>query len=153
PLLDRLLAFSAEQEIDLLLVGHQRNHPGRYSLARRLTMKAPCSLWMVPQGAPASFDRILVPIDFSDHAADTLQLATSLAQRAGTEECLALHVYFNGAAVTYEEYDEVVRGQEQEAFKEFIAPLNTRGVGVTPLFEQGTNVGQVINRIAGEKGA
>src|SRR5262245_13468498 len=36
PLVDRLLSYTAEQEIDLILVGHARGHEGRRSLARRL---------------------------------------------------------------------------------------------------------------------
>src|SRR5687768_8184440 len=38
PLTDRLLAYVAEQQIDLLLVGHRRDHSGRRALARRLAM-------------------------------------------------------------------------------------------------------------------
>lgn len=45
PLVDRLLAHIAEKQVDLLLVGHQKGHPGRSALARRLAMKAPCSVW------------------------------------------------------------------------------------------------------------
>src|SRR5688572_23270214 len=43
PLTDQLLAYTAQQQIDLLLVGHARGHSGRRALARRLAMKAPCS--------------------------------------------------------------------------------------------------------------
>jgi sulfate permease, SulP family len=65
PLLDRLLEFAAEQQVDLIIVGHQPSRSGRRSLARRLAMKAPCSVWMVPDGSPPSIRRILVPVDFS----------------------------------------------------------------------------------------
>ena len=73
PRTDRLLAFLAEQQIDLAIVGHKQQTPGRRATARRLTMKAPCSVWMIPEGAPATISRILVPIDFSDHSEDTLR--------------------------------------------------------------------------------
>ena len=153
PLVDRLLAHVAEKQVDLLLVGHRRSHPGRYALARRLAMKAPCSVWMVPEGAPAALHRILVPIDFSEHAADSLRVATSMARLSGHAECLALHVYFNEAVVTYEEYDPVLRGQEEQAYRQFIAPINCQGVKVTPLFEEGANVAHVIGRLAERHGA
>jgi outer membrane protein OmpA-like peptidoglycan-associated protein len=52
--------------VDLILVGHGRGHSGKRALARRLAMKAPCSVWVVPEGAPARLNRILVPVDFSD---------------------------------------------------------------------------------------
>ena len=53
PLLDRLLATAAASRADVLLIGHRRDHPGKRALARRLAMKAPCSVWMVPEGSPA----------------------------------------------------------------------------------------------------
>jgi nucleotide-binding universal stress UspA family protein len=148
PLIDQLLAYAAEHEVDLLFVGHRRNHPGRYALARRLAMKAPCSVWMVPESSPATLQRLLVPIDFSEHAADTIRVATSMARLSGGAECLALHVYFNEARVTYEEYDQVLRGQEEEAYRRFIAPINSEGVKVRPLFEEGANIAHVIGRTA-----
>jgi nucleotide-binding universal stress UspA family protein len=153
PLIDRLLAYAAEQEVELLLVGHRRSHPGRWMLARRLAMKATCSVWLVPEGVPAVLSRILVPIDFSEHAADTLCVATSLARLNGSADCLALHVYFNEARATYAEYDQVLRGKEAQAYQQFIAPINTQGVPVTPLFEEGANVAHVIDRVAAKEGA
>jgi nucleotide-binding universal stress UspA family protein len=152
PLTDRLLAYTADQKLDLLLLGHRRDHPGRWALARRMAKTAPCSVWMVPEGSPPALDRILVPVDFSEHTADTLRVATSMAARAGHGECLALHAYFNEATVTYEGYDQVLRGREREAFEQFVAPIDTRGVRVTPVFEEGANVAHVINRVAEARG-
>jgi nucleotide-binding universal stress UspA family protein len=153
PLFDRLLAVAAEQEADLMLVGHGRANPGQRALARRLAMKAPCSVWMVPEGAAPQLRRFLVPIDFSDYAADTMQVATSLARLADHPEVLALHVFFNEASVSYEGYEEVLRGQEAAAFERFLAPVKCHGVKVTPLFVEGAQPGHVINRVAAEQGA
>lgn len=153
PLFDRLLGYTAERKIDLLLLGHRRDHPGRWALARRLAMKAPSSVWMVPEGSPAALDRILVPIDFSEHTADSLRVAASMAALAGHGECLALHVYFNESVLSYEGDDPVVRGQEEQAYKQFIAPINCLGVQVTPLFEENADIGDAIARVAQRHGA
>lgn len=149
PLIDALLAHVAEQSVDLLFIG---SHDGRRPLARRLAMKAPCSVWMVPEGSPVKLERILVPIDFSEHAADAMKVAMSMAQLSGHTECLALHVYFNEAVITYEEYDQVLRGEEREAYQRFIGPIDCQGVKVTPLFEEGINVTHVIDRVAAQRG-
>jgi nucleotide-binding universal stress UspA family protein len=153
PLMDGLLAHVAEKQVDLLLVGHQPRQSGRFALARRLAMKAPCSVWMVPLDSPATLRRLLVPVDFSEHSADSVRVAVSMARLSGQSECLALHVYFNEAVITYEEYDQVLRGQEEQTFRQFIAPINCHGVKVTPLFEEGANVAHVINRVAQRHGA
>jgi nucleotide-binding universal stress UspA family protein len=152
PLLDRLLEYVGANTVDLMFLGHRRDHPGRWALARRLAKKAGCSVWMVPDGARPTLDRVLAPIDFSEHSADTLRVAAAMTRLAGGTECLALHVYFNDAAATYEGYDQVLRGQEAEAFRAFIAPIDTQGVTVTPLFEEGANVAHVINRVAEAQG-
>ena len=147
PLVDRLLAHVAEKHVDLLLVSDHCTPSERKTLSRRLAMKAPCSVWMVPEGGPAAIKRILVPIDFSEHSADSMRVATSMARLCGQAECLAVHVYFNEAVVTYEGYDRVLRGEEEQAYKQFIAPIDCQGVKVTPLFEEGVNVTHVIGRL------
>ena len=151
--IDRLLEFAAEHETDLVLVGHRRERSGRRSLARRLAMKAPCSVWMAPEGSPATLGRVLAPIDFSDSAADALSVAAALAARGGARECFALHVYFNDAVTTYDEYAEVLRGKEEQAFARFVAPLDLHGVEVRPLFHEAPNVAHAVERVAGELGA
>ena len=153
PLVDTLLAHAAENHIDLLLIGGGSQPSNRRSLARRLAMKAPCSVWLVPAGSPAKIDRILTPIDFSESAADCVRVATSMAKLLGHKECLALHVYFNEATVTYEGYDRVLRGEEAEAFKAFVAPIDCQGVHVTPIFEESANVPNAIERVAAKHGA
>ncbi len=153
PPLDRLLEFTAEQEVDLLVVGHRHDHPVSQSLARRLAMKAPCSVWMVPDDAAPKLDRLLVPTDFSDHAADTMRVALELARLHGHSEILALHVYFDEARVTYEDARAVLRGHEREAFDHFMAPLGAQGVKVAPLFVEGSHPADTIGRVAEERGA
>jgi nucleotide-binding universal stress UspA family protein len=148
PLLDSLLTHATRHNTDLLLIGHRGDVPARCALARRLAMKAPCSVWLVPEGSPPTLERILVPVDFSEPSADALQVATEMAKAADHGECLALHVYFNEAHATYEAYEQVLRGQEREAFEEFVEPLDLHGIRVTPLFEEGVRIADVVNRIA-----
>jgi nucleotide-binding universal stress UspA family protein len=153
PLTDRLLTHVAESHVDLLFVGEHRGPADQRALVRRLAMKAPCSVWFVPDGCRASFHRLLVPIDFSDHSAESLRVAASMARLQGRGECLALHVYFNEAAITYEEYDLVLRGQEEHAYRKFVAPVNCQGVKVRPVFEEGPRVSHVIGQVAAEQHA
>jgi nucleotide-binding universal stress UspA family protein len=67
---------------------------------------------------------------------------------SGAHECCALHVYFDPGIARYEEYDQVLRGQEEQAYRQFVAPINFHGVSVTPLFEEGVNVAHTIARVA-----
>jgi nucleotide-binding universal stress UspA family protein len=105
--LDSILAVATAHHSDLILLGHSSGRRRR-SLARRLSMKAPCSVWIVPGKAQPSINRVLVPFDFSPISADTVSVATALAETAGLDECLALHVEFNQAVVTFDEMEEIV---------------------------------------------
>jgi SulP family sulfate permease len=152
PLLDQLLGYAADQQTDLILVGHRKDHPLRRSLARRLATKAPCSVWLVPGGSPPLLRRVLVPIDFSPRSADALALACALAAEARVPEVHTLHVYFDPSRTTYDEADAVIRGQEAQTFRQFLTPINTYGVTVTPHFESGSHPAHTIVRVAGELG-
>jgi nucleotide-binding universal stress UspA family protein len=152
PMTDRILAHLADQQADLILVGDLGAGHARRALARRLAMKATCSVLLVPEKSPTQVRQILVPIDFSPHSEDTLRVAVSLARLSGAA-CRPLHVYFNEAVVTYEEYDQVLRGQEQAAYDKFIQSLDCRGVDIRPLFEESANVPHAIGRVAEREGA
>jgi nucleotide-binding universal stress UspA family protein len=147
--LDTLINVTAKIGADLLLLGHSR--PGtRRSLARRLAMKAPCSVWMVPDDARAALRTVLAPVDFSKRSADTLQVATALAASAGLDECIALHVYFNDAVATFEEFDEALIEREDEAFALFVAPIDLHGVYAKPLFIESADVPRTILQVAAD---
>jgi sulfate permease, SulP family len=148
--LDAIVATAAADAVDLILAGHSTQGRQR-SLARRLAMKAPCSVWMVPNRCQASLRRILVPIDFSRISADTLAAATALAEAAGLDECLALHVHFNDALVTFDEFDDMLAEDRHRAFGIFVAPIDLRGVWVKPLFVDSSHVAATIVRTAADQ--
>jgi len=145
---DELIHFATENRCDLVLLGHRKTRSGQRSLARRLAMIAPCSVLMVPDQAPITLTSVLAPIDFSDHSADSLEVAVSIAAAASLESCLALHVFADNSMVRYDEHTNELRKNEQEAFQKFIAPIDRHGVNVEPAFVEGNNVAATILRVA-----
>ena len=141
---DSLIEFSVQHHCDLILLGHRASRSGQRSLARRLAMIAPCSVWMVPEGAPAAITSIMAPIDFSDHAADSVETAAAIARAAGLEELSATHVFADPSMIRYDEHIDAIRKNEEESFEHFIAPLNQHGVRVEPTFVEGNNVARTI---------
>jgi nucleotide-binding universal stress UspA family protein len=149
--IDCLLETAAEWGADLILVGHSREHNGRRALARRLAMKAPCSVWMRPEFSPTSVRRVLAAIDYSEQSAYALAIAGRIAAFAGSAECMALHVYFNQSAAA-PEYAAPQRANEQEAFARFVAPLDTGGAAVLPFFDESPDIAKAVERLAQTKG-
>lgn len=147
---DELLRLTIETSADLILLGHTRGHSGRRSLARRLAMKAPCSIWMAPDSSPAKLDGIIAAVDFSPASAQALVVATSIAQRRGLGWCEALHVYFDSSLAGVDEYRADIRAREEEAFAEFMRDLDLHGVRVKPRLEESPNVSHAIARAVAE---
>jgi len=142
----------AESSADLVLLGHASAHNGRRAMARRLAMKAPCSVWMHPEGASNTIRRVVAAIDYSEPSAYALSLGARIAAR-GNAECIALHVYFDEAVAASAEYDISLRAGEQQTFERFLAPLDTGGIAVRPLFAEGPDVVQAVERIADDAAA
>jgi nucleotide-binding universal stress UspA family protein len=149
PLIDGILRFARERAVDVVLVGESLGRRRRV-LGRRLAMAAPCSVWLVP-AAREGFRRVLVPVDFSEHARDSLRTALSLAARAGAD-CLLLHVFFDTAVVSYEEHEQVERGEEERAFAAFLRGVET-SVRIETLAVEAPHVWKAVGELADERGA
>jgi nucleotide-binding universal stress UspA family protein len=151
---DTLLAFSVEQQCDLILTGHRKSRSGRRSLSRRLAMKAPCSVWMAPEGSSPEIRRILVPVDLSDRSAEVVGDATRLAAALGLESVDVLHVYFDqSGAPRDEQFEERIHDREEAALWGLVARVELHGVNLNPLFEESPNVAETILRIADQRQA
>jgi nucleotide-binding universal stress UspA family protein len=152
---DALLAYAAETKADLILVGHRRHRRGIRSLARRLAMKAPCSVWMAPEGSPPRLLRILSPVDFSDRSALALERAALLAKAAGLEQLGAIHVYFNSIPVSMENQaqKENTRKEVEDRFWLYCARIDLHGVDVDFLPVESPHVAETVIREAEEQNA
>jgi len=146
--LDELLALAAELKPDLLMLDEQFTTDKHRSLARRLAMKAPCSVWMRPANSPTLISNILVPVDFSKCSADALRTAAAIAASQGLSQITALHVYFDDAVVTYDEHESVLVEEQDRQFALFLSRLNLGDVEVKTLWEESPNVAGTIARIA-----
>jgi sulfate permease, SulP family len=151
--IDSLVEAVIAHESDLLLLGHRRARSGQRSLARRLAMIGPSSVWVVPEGNPARISSVLAPVDFSDHSGESLSYAAAIAKRLELGRCLGLHVYFDPSTIRYDEHIVEMRERAQLGFDEFLASVNTHGQMVESLTEESSNVGRTILRIAGERQA
>jgi nucleotide-binding universal stress UspA family protein len=146
--LDQLIGLAVEHERDLIMLGHRRMRSGRRSLARRLAMLAPCSVWLVPEAAPPNIGNILVPTDFSSHSADALAVAAAIARAGGLSRLHAVHVFFDPSSIRYDEHVDEILGQEESAFEKFLAGVDTQGVHVEPIFHESTQPAEAILRVA-----
>src|SRR5690606_35017786 len=109
--------------------------------SRRLAIKAPCSVWMVPEGAPASISAVLVAVDLSLPSAQTLSLGTLVAHRAGVDRCTVLHVLPPSDIG----YGETARMNLMRSLERFVSPIDLHDVSVVPVIEESGSVAGVVN--------
>lgn len=126
-LTDRLLAYVTEFQADLILIGANKR-----KLGARLAMVAPCSVGVIPNDTPATLSHLMVALDFSDSAADTLQWATSLAAGDRSIRCTALHVVTHESTDLFTGYGDDEAAQA-EAMKQLLARTNHHQVPVHSL--------------------
>jgi nucleotide-binding universal stress UspA family protein len=125
-----LLRLARDRDKDLVIMG--RDHDGG-TLSEKVARKAPCSVLIVPPGASGSFTRVLVPTDFSSHAADAVDVAVAFAEAAGLERIDLLHVYklptsFRKLGKTEDEAHEALREALHDHARAFLSKVNLRGL-------------------------
>jgi len=148
PRVDWLIEAAIAFKADATVLGHRKARSGSRSLAHRLCTIAPCSVWLVPEGSPADVRQVLAPVDFSDHSADGLAAATTVARAAGLDRCLALHVSFDASTIRYHEHVTAARADERAAFAEFLGRVDRHGVAVEPIMEESPQVARAVLRVA-----
>ena len=149
---DRILEFSAERQAELVLLGHRRSRNPRRSLARRLAMKAPCSVWLVPDGSKVALSRIIAPVDLSEHSADSLREAMSIASIAGLREITALHVYFEAEVVSYSGSEARAHQKDQNDLSRFLSGIDDKRIQIVPESIEAPNVAHAIHHLSAERG-
>jgi nucleotide-binding universal stress UspA family protein len=143
---DVLLTHAVEEAADLVLVGHRKAARGRRSLSRRLATKAPCSVWMVPEGSQPRIAGVLAAVDLSLPSAHALSLATLIAHRSGLERCTALHV----RPPSHLGLDAVDREVATRAMRRFLSPLDLHEAAVDARVEEGGSVAGTVAAIVAE---
>jgi nucleotide-binding universal stress UspA family protein len=144
----RLPTLIADSQSDLLLLGDADMPRSRCAW---LATAAPCSVWFVPRGSAPLLRRILVPFNFSDRSVESLHAAIGLARQFSCGKCLALHV--DRGESRFAAVDELRRRELARRFDHFAANLDTRGVGVEPVFASGHHLGRAIGRAASQQRA
>jgi len=70
-----VIEYIENNDIDLLILGKKKNTQSFSSFATTLARKASCSVLLVPKNASSKISKIIVPIDFSENAAEALKTA------------------------------------------------------------------------------
>lgn len=151
PILDALLGYIRERQIDLAIIGHRRSALSR-ALARRLARHAPCAVWMVPEVAPRPLTGIVVPMDFSEAAVRALDTALDLCRDHHLPDCLVLNVISRLDHLHPDEGTDV-RGREKDELHRVVDGRDTSGVKVRLVLEEAKDVASGVAAVVARTGA
>lgn len=89
-----LMKLVRQKNSDLLCLGPAHRGQTRVlsTQAQRMLRQSPCSVLAVPCSREEALQKVLVPIDFSEHSLYTLRTAAQLLE-SGSTELIAQHVY------------------------------------------------------------
>jgi len=127
-----VLELVVKEEADLVIVSRQSFG---HDLAIRLARKAPCSVMAVPNNNPVKLEKILVPVDFSDHCRLAVDISTAFAEAVGIEEVESMHVFHTGryshrVTLPASELESLLRESAAQKHNEFIDACDTKGVRI-----------------------
>jgi nucleotide-binding universal stress UspA family protein len=144
-----LLKHVGKSSVDLLVVGRSVDERADESTrgAVRVLRKIPCSALIVPVGAPAEYDRVLVAVDFSSRSGEALELAARLAKPGN--ELTALHVYAPplGYHKLGQSFDTAAASMHEEAereYKAWLPTLDLAGASCQSEFRLGEDVAESV---------
>jgi nucleotide-binding universal stress UspA family protein len=130
-----LLEQIKEHETDLVIIGREPHSLISRKLPIKLARKAPCSVLIVPEEAKADITGIVVPVDFSHHAKDALEIAIEFAIAGKIEKITILHLFklpsgYSKNGKCEEEFCEIMKNNAREEYDYFIEDIDFKGIEV-----------------------
>lgn len=127
-----LLKLARDEASDLIIASLE---PSEVDSTIKIARKAPCSVLCVKEQPTVEFKTILVPIDFSTHAQDALDVAIAFGKAQGVDRILCVNAYtlpISSDKLVIKEA-EILKDFKQhlhQRFEEFVLGVNTQGLNV-----------------------
>lgn len=143
-----ILNVASEEKSDLIVMG--KNSDSDSVLTARIARRSPCNLLSLPQKQKLEFNKVIIPVDFSDYS--QLSLKRTLALTEKTDSTIYLHNVisvpssYRYSGKTYDEFAEIIKGHAQNDLDVLIKQVDLRNQKLETLFtiEHGENLIDLI---------
>lgn len=134
-----LLRYARDSDTDMIMVGAKNHKGGTGILSARLARKAPCSVMYIPEDAPHSLKRVMLPTDFSGYSKLAFDELRLLKEEYPDLEIIAQHVYrvplgFYKTGKSYEEFSGIMSDNSKKLFDAFIRQHKLEDLNLIPRF-------------------
>lgn len=150
-----ILRVATSKDADLIILG--RRVVSDSVLSTRIARRSPCNLLLIPEGMKLKFDKIFIPVDFSDYS--TLSLEKTLDLTSVSNSRIYLQNVFNVpssyrySGKSYEEFAEIMKGHTKKDLDLLIKKVKVGSQELIPVFtlDKGENINILIMKEAMEK--
>lgn len=137
---EQILKWAKVKEVDLIVMGRKSGLEGEGIASGKVVRLAPCSVILVPEVLPEQLQKLVVPIDYSSASKLSLEFALMIASNIPDLKITCLNIYevpsgYHKSGKSYQEFAEIMRGNAEESFQDFIKDFNTKSVNLEARFE------------------
>lgn len=121
--IEKMIKWAKYRDVDLILLGRKKNLKGSGIVSSKIAAKAYCSVLFVPENPPMKVNRIMIPLDFSEHSRLAIDYGLNIADRSkATLACshgysVPLGYYKTGKG--YEEFADIMLDHSHNELKLF----------------------------------
>lgn len=129
---EEVLKASKVKVADLLLVGRKEKLTGSGLNSKKISKSSIASVIFVPEEARTELNRILVSIDYSDHAKMAFEIGIDIQKKTGAK-LLSNNVYlvptgYHKSGKSYDEFAEIMLENTKTDCKKFFKKIDLEGV-------------------------
>ena len=147
--LPTFLRWAKIKDVDLIVAGRKSTLRGSGSLAKNLAQKAPCSvLFLTERNALAHIDKVLVPLDFSEHSKLIFEFAERICAELDSK-IVGLHIYevphgYYKTGKTYEEFADIMKHNAMNDCGKFVKRHLQRDFDCQYVLDDERHAGELI---------
>ncbi|MBN2040829.1 MAG: universal stress protein [Spirochaetes bacterium] len=155
--LHELLRMNIEKDADLVIFSYDQHNEYSLNLAKKIARKSSCSVFAIPGQGTGDYKDILVPVDFSDHSRDTVEVAGIFARTNGIKKIRTVNIYkvpqgFYKTGKSYEQFADIMKTHAAKNYDEFIAKADIPGIEVEEMYSLNDNIVEGIIEVIKDKG-
>lgn len=107
-----ILKAANEINSDLIILGRKKVSDS--VLSTRVARRSPCNLLVIPEGEKLKFDKIFIPVDFSDYSSlslkRTLLLTKDLKSKIYLQNVYTVPSSYRYSGKSYQDFSEIMKG-------------------------------------------
>ncbi|MCG8476599.1 MAG: universal stress protein [Cytophagales bacterium] len=152
PIIKTILRWIKLKNADAVIIGNKEGKYHEDYLPAQVANFSRCSVVMIPEASSSDFQNLLVPIDFSEHAAHAVYTANFISDHnVNHPKVNLINIFevpsgYHAVGKSFDEFAEVIRDQHKREFDEFLVRfhMEDQDLSCEYILDQEGNVAKAI---------